>query len=197
MRPKKTSKADVFHRCCPGFKFEFPKKKNGKISVPSVRSIVRNITSSVSNFFFQQQAQRREELLLALKIEELNEEAEMKERLNLERVFRRRIEIRLQLEQQKQDNLDRLAQEKNDDVQFRSEKLKLLSERDRIDQMTAEKRRRIMMEHHRAVREIMDQRKIAREEDKVKLADEHRYDLEQKEELYVVLWECSSSNGPI
>lgn len=126
--------------------------------------------------------------MLALKIEELNEEAEMKERLNLERVFRRRIEMRIQLEQQKQDNLDRLAREKNDDVQFRSEQLRLLSERDRIDQMTAEKRRRIMMEHHRAVREIMDQRKIALEQDKVKMAEEHRYDLEQQEELYVVVW---------
>lgn len=126
-------------------------------------------------------------MLLALKIEELNEDADMKERLNLERVFRRRIEMRIQLEQQKQDNLERLAQEKNDDAHFRSEQLKLLCERDRLDQMTAEKRRRIMMEHHRAVREIMDQRKIARDKDKVKLAAEHRYDLEQQEELYVVV----------
>lgn len=111
----------------------------------------------------------------------------MKERLNLERIFRRRIETRLQLEKQKQENLERLAQAKNDDVEFRAEQLKLLSERDKIDQMTAEKRRRIMMEHHRAVREIMDQRKIAREEEKVKIAREHRYDLEQQEELYVLL----------
>lgn len=110
----------------------------------------------------------------------------MKERLNLERVLRRRIEMRIQLEQQKQENRQRLAQEKNDDAEFRSEQLRLLSERDRIDQMTAERRRRIVMEHHRAVREIMDLRKIAREEEKVKLAEEHRYDLEQQEELYVV-----------
>lgn len=130
-------------------------------------------------------------MLLALKIEELNEEAEMKERLNLERVFRRRIEMRIQLEQQKQENLERLAREKNDDAQFRAEQLQLLSERDRIDEMTAEKRRRFVMEHHRAVREIMDQRKIAREKEKIKLADEHRYDLEQQEELYVVSRECS------
>lgn len=111
----------------------------------------------------------------------------MKERLNLERLFRRRIEMRIQLEQQKEENLDRLAQEKNDDLQFRAEQLRLLSERDKIDQMTAEKRRRIMMEHHRAVREIMEQRIIAREMEKAKLAKEHRYDLEQQEELYVAL----------
>lgn len=137
------------------------------------------------NFPRQQQAQRREELLLALKIEEMNEEAEMKERLNLERVFRRRIETRIQLEQQKQENLDRLAREKNDDAEFRAEQLRLLSERDRIDEMTADKRRRMVMEHHRAVREIMDQRRVTREMEKIKLAEEHRYDLEQQEELYV------------
>lgn len=109
----------------------------------------------------------------------------MKERLNLERILRRRIEMRIQLEQQKQENLERLAREKNDDALFRAEQLKLLSERDRIDGMTAEKRRRIVMEHNRAVREIMDQRKVAREQEKIKLSEEHRYDLEKQEELYV------------
>lgn len=137
------------------------------------------------NFTLQQQAQRREELLLALKIEEMNEEAEMKERLNLERVFRRRIEARIQLEQQKQENLDRLAREKNDDAEFRAEQLRLLSERDRIDQMTTDRRRRMVMEHHKAVREIMEQRRVAREMEKMKLVEEHRYDVEQQEELYV------------
>ncbi len=103
----------------------------------------------------------------------------------MERVFRRRIEMRIQLEHQKQENLERLAREKNDDAQFRVEQLRLLSERDRIDEMTADRRRRMIMEHHRAVREIMDKRKMAREEEKIKLADEHRYDLEQQGELYV------------
>ncbi|KAG4078061.1 hypothetical protein HA402_002112 [Bradysia odoriphaga] len=137
----------------------------------------------------EQQSQRREELLLALKIEEMNEEAEMKERLNLERVFRRRIETRIQLEQQKQENLDRLAREKNDDAEFRAEQLRLLSERDRIDEMTADKRRRMVMEHHRAVREIMDQRKVTREMEKLKMIEEHRYDLEQQEELLKIIEE--------
>lgn len=107
----------------------------------------------------------------------------MKERLNLERVLRRRIEMRIQLEQQKQENLDRLASEKNDDAEFRAEQMRMLSERDRIDEMTADRRRRMVMEHHRAVREIMKQRREVREKEKIKLAEEHRYDLEQQEEL--------------
>ncbi|KAJ6638344.1 Meiosis-specific nuclear structural protein 1 [Pseudolycoriella hygida] len=136
-----------------------------------------------------QEARRREELLLALKIEELNEEAEVKERLNLERIFRRRIEMRIQLEKQKEENLERLVREKNEDAEFRANRLKLLSERDRMDEMTAEKRRRTLMQHYRAVREIMDQREKAREEEKNRLVAEHRYDLEQQDELLKIIEE--------
>lgn len=56
----------------------------------------------------------------------------------------------------------------------------MLAERDKLDQMSAEKRRRKMAEHRRATQELLEERKLQRIE---KLAEEMKLrDLEQERE---------------
>lgn len=70
--------------------------------------------------------------------------------------------------------------EVQEDRIFQENSLKLLAERDKLDQMSNEKRRRKMAEHRKATQELLEERKQQRVE---KLADEIRLrDLDKEQE---------------
>lgn len=83
--------------------------------------------------------------------------------------FRVRVETRLALEEQ----ISQQSRKKNLAAQeeriFQEKQLELLAERDKLDQLSDEKRRKKMAEHRRSVHQIIEERKIERAE---KLADE-------------------------
>lgn len=122
---------------------------------------------------------QRELLLQDLWAFEQNEKEEEKIRESMERQFRKRVETRLALDQQMLEQFVRKQQELVDEKQFREEQMKLLAERDRIDQLSNEKRHRKMMEHRKEIHEILEERKARRVQE---LADSVRlYELQQKE----------------
>lgn len=79
--------------------------------------------------------------------------------------LRRRIETRLMLDQQRQDNQVRFMHEQEEDRLFFLETMKVLAEKDKLDQLSTEKRRQKMMEHRRAIQELLEQRKNNRVEE--------------------------------
>jgi hypothetical protein len=94
--------------------------------------------------------------------------------------FRVRVETRLALEEQLMDQQSRRENEAQEDRIFREKQLELWAERDKVEQLSDEKRRRKTAEHRRAIHEILEKRKEERVE---KLAMELRTrDLEQEQE---------------
>lgn len=94
--------------------------------------------------------------------------------------FRVRVETRLALEEQLMDQQWKKELEAQEDRIFREKQLELWAERDKVEQLSDEKRRKKMAEHRRAIHEILEERQKQRAEN---LADELRTrDLEQEQE---------------
>lgn len=111
---------------------------------------------------------------------EQNEKSEEKIREQLEYRFRVRVETRLALEDQMIDQHRRKQLEAQEDRLFREKQLELLAERDKLDQLSDEKRRRKMSEHRKAIHEMLEERKVQRAE---KLEEEFKLrDIEKEQE---------------
>lgn len=94
--------------------------------------------------------------------------------------FRVRVETRLALEEQLIDQHRRKENEALEDRIFREKQLELLAERDKLDQLSDEKRRRKMAEHRKAIHEMLEERKLQRIEN---LAQEMKLrNIEQEQE---------------
>lgn len=100
-----------------------------------------------------------------MKIEEVRELDEQKLRYEMEIELRRRIETRLMLDQQRQDNQVRFMHEQEEDHLFFLETMKVLAEKDKLDQLSNERRRQKMMDHRREIQELLEQRKNNRVEE--------------------------------
>lgn len=100
-----------------------------------------------------------------MKIEEVRELDEQKLRYEMEIELRRRIETRLMLDQQRQDNQVRFMHEQEEDRLFFLETMKVLAEKDKLDQLSNERRRQKMMDHRREIQELLEQRKNNRVEE--------------------------------
>lgn len=111
---------------------------------------------------------------------EQNEKIEEQIREQLEYRFRVRVETRLALEEQLLDQhriKDAAAQE---DRIFREKQLEMLAERDKLEQMSDEKRRRKMAEHRKATHEMMEGRKLERAENLAKELQERGQEQEME-----------------
>lgn len=95
---------------------------------------------------------------------EQNEKIEEKLRQQIEYRFRIRVETRLALEEQLNDQQFRKESEKREGQNYREKQLALWAERDKIDQLSDEKRRKKMAEYRRAIHEIIEQKKQQRVE---------------------------------
>lgn len=112
---------------------------------------------------------RREELLLSLLVEERNAKEDEKYRRNLEKQIRERNQLRTEMETYRQELLAqkaRLFQE--EERQMREEHMRQMAERDRLEQLSDDKRRRKIMEHNRALREMIETRRQRRAEEVTK-----------------------------
>ncbi|EDS27919.1 kinectin [Culex quinquefasciatus] len=76
--------------------------------------------------------------------------------------LRKRIEARLGIERQLVEIECRRKQQEDEDRRFKEDQLKLWAERDRLDQLSNEKRRLKLMEHRRAIQELLEERRQRR-----------------------------------
>lgn len=125
---------------------------------------------------FQGESRKREELLLNLKYEEIQEQMNQREREDLEQKIRLRLQTRLDLEMQKHQILLRRTQEEDDMKHFRVREMERLAEQDKLELLTNEKKRLKLAEHHRAVRELIEERKRKREAERLAVAQTHEED---------------------
>lgn len=106
---------------------------------------------------------------------ERNEKEEIQRQQQLEEHIRKRIAIRLDLEQQLSENNCQRELQAEEEKRFQEQQIQAWAERDRIDIMSNEKRRRKMMEYRRAVHELLEERrKIRTEEVKSLMEQEER-----------------------
>lgn len=97
----------------------------------------------------------------------------MFDRKQLEESIRKSLHHKLQLEDQIRDLEVRRRQHEKEDEEFRIQQLQLLAEQDRIEQLTAEKKRLKKQEHRRAVREMIEERETARNAEIFELVQQH------------------------
>lgn len=128
----------------------------------------------------QEKKLEREHLLNELWTFEENEKIEEELRSKMEFQLRCRIQARLALEQQLMEKQKRKEQEELNEKVFWEKQLQMLAERDKIEQLSNEKRHRKIVEHRRAVQEMLHERKLQRAET---LANEIKQrDIEEQEE---------------
>lgn len=107
----------------------------------------------------------------------------------MENEFRRRIELRFSLEKQRLDQLERLKTEEREEQKFRDQQMKYLAERDKLEQMSNEKRRRKMLEHKKAIQEYLEQRRIQRAQEIADLQKSYKIDEENEEQRQMLIEE--------
>lgn len=98
-----------------------------------------------------------------MKSSEIEEQLDRREREELEQNIRRRLQTRLDLDQQKREIAIRRTEEEDDLKQYRVEQMRLLAEQDKLELLTKEKQRVKLAEHNRAVRQLMEERKNQRD----------------------------------
>lgn len=117
-------------------------------------------------------------------------------RQELEEKIRNRIEARLALDMQCANNQLKKDYEAAEERAFMEDQIKIFAERDKLDQLSNEKRRRKQLEHKQAIRELMETRRIERAQKMVQMIketeagmaeDQRRYfnlNIQKRNELY-------------
>lgn len=95
---------------------------------------------------------------------EENEKVEERMKSQIEYRLKLAIESRLALEQQLLEQRKRKEQEEVDEKAFYENQLLLLAERDKLEQLSNERRRRKIGEHRKAIKEMLEERKVQRAE---------------------------------
>lgn len=129
------------------------------------------------------ETRRKEELLVELHMKELREREEAKLRKDLEAQLRRRIEVRLDLEKQREHLWIRREQDKEEERLYREQQLQELAERDKLDLLSNEMKRRKQIEHRQEIRQILDQRRQQRIDELNALKGEYDRDLRDADSL--------------
>lgn len=117
---------------------------------------------SHATYCFQETRRKRERLLQDLYAVEKEEILVQKDKAEIEKKFRDRIKMRIGFNEQ---FMEREAQRRKyelDELAYKEEQMRFMAERDRLDQMSDEKRRRKMMDHRKAIQDILQQRRLER-----------------------------------
>lgn len=104
-------------------------------------------------------------------------------RRQLEEKVRKRVEARIALDMQRANNQLKADIEAEENRRFAEEQMKYLAEKDKLDQLSNEKRRRKQIEHKKAIREIIEQRKIERAERMAAMVKSHEEELREEEKM--------------
>lgn len=120
-----------------------------------------------------------------LKGVELEEEAARKVRNDLERKVRHRLEAVITLHKQRAERAQRQLQEQVDDREFRRRQMEVLAERDKLEQMSNDRRRQRIVEHNRIVQQLLESKRNRNAEELMRKLDEKLEQEREEEELFV------------
>lgn len=93
-----------------------------------------------------------------------------------------RIETRVALDTQRANNQLRSEMAAQEVRRFEEDQMKLMAERDKLAQLSDDKRRRKQMEHKKAIRELIDQRRVERAENMAEMVKSHEALLMEEQE---------------
>lgn len=105
-------------------------------------------------------------------------------RQELEEKIRNRIEARLALDMQCANNQLKKDYEAAEERAFMEDQIKIFAERDKLDQLSNEKRRRKQLEHKQAIRELMETRRIERAQKMVEMIKETEAGMAEDQRRY-------------
>lgn len=140
----------------------------------------------ITQYFFQKEKLRREEILRELYAAEKEAEEDLKIRKQLEEQLRRRIQLRVDLDKHKKEMDLRKKQEEEEDKMFYEKQLEILAERDKIEQMSNEKRRRKIIEHRKELQKCLEEKKMKRFEEVNELLKEREQEIQEEKTRYVL-----------
>lgn len=123
------------------------------------------------------EARKREELLVELNIKEMAQREEKRLRMKFEDQLRRRVQVRMELEKQREFQWMRQQQEKEEDRMFKEEQLRLMAEKDRLELLSNEMKRRKQVEHRKSVEELLELRRMQRIQDMTRDKEAHNAEL--------------------
>jgi hypothetical protein len=151
-----------------------------------------------------EESKKRENLLHEIYAAEMDDRLEKQLMKDLEEQLRRRIQIRLDLDRQKYEIACRKENEAELDRLFRDEQMRELAERDKLDQLSDEKRRRKLMEHRRAVQEVLEEKRQRRlkqmgqelkEREEQERQEKRKQDIIEEERIKLLKEHCSALLG--
>ncbi|ETN65599.1 kinectin [Anopheles darlingi] len=140
----------------------------------------------------EDEKRKREQLLQELYMVEQNDREELKRQRLLEETLRKRFELRLSLERQRIEVSCQRQREEEEAKRFQEEQIKAWAERDRIEQLSNEKRRRKMIEYKREVQELLEERRRQRrddvnqalwQEEQLQKEEKHRQEILEEERI--------------
>lgn len=113
-----------------------------------------------------EEKKKREGLLLELLEEERKAKEDVKYRQSIEKQLKEREQMRLELEIYRRDlAIQRERQLQEEERQMREDYLRQMAEQDKLEQLSNEKRRRKVIEHNKALREMIEVRRQNRTEE--------------------------------
>lgn len=120
-----------------------------------------------------------------LKVEEMEEAVAQQARDQLAIRLRQRLSARTEFLRQRADRLQRQQQQELDEREFRRQQMEVLAERDRIEQLSNERKRQRIVEHNRIVLGLMEDKRRRHAEGLALAMIENRDADGDREELYV------------
>ncbi|ERL94884.1 hypothetical protein D910_12157 [Dendroctonus ponderosae] len=111
----------------------------------------------------------REDILQELMVEEQKEALERRHREEIEKQIRQRIEVRESLTEQLKEKEDRCRQEAIEDGKYKQQLLDKLAEDEKLEQMSAQKKRMKMLQLRRDIEQMMIDRRQQRAEEMQRL----------------------------
>lgn len=131
----------------------------------------------------ENEARKREELMVELNIKELAEREEKRLRKQLEEQLRKRVQVRVELEKQREFIWIRQQQNKEEDRLFKEEQMRILAENDRLELLSNEMRRRKQAEHRKAVEELLELRRKRKIEKLDQAKSQHDEELKEAKRI--------------
>lgn len=130
---------------------------------------------------------RARDTLADLLVGERQAKEEIAARKELELKMHCRNDLRRQMEHDFEEKQRREKVQKKIDEEFLQEQMRFLAERDKLDQLSDEKRRRKQMEHRRALLEAFDEKKRVKAEHMCQQIHKRDRRLKAAQALYVQL----------
>ncbi|XP_050306031.1 meiosis-specific nuclear structural protein 1-like [Anthonomus grandis grandis] len=128
----------------------------------------------------------RDEILQELMLEEQKEAADQRFREDVEKQVRLKLEIRKSLDAQLREKEEKIKQEAAEDAKYKEQLLNKLAEDEKIEQMSAQKRRMKMLQLRRDVEQMMTDRRQKRAEEMqlmIRLQEQEEKEMEDRRKI--------------